>query len=171
MLAMFIAMSERNVHVVAAPALGEPHVRPVEPLGRLAHGDPCLPEQPRPPGRMHSSLSCSVGSALSIGASPRSRGGQVATTSSVEGSTGVTPKAPSPTATSRPASAGPALYRWAAAATRHSRPRAARAAGCPGGSGARRITRAARRAAARRARRRRGRTARARFIRLAAVNK
>lgn len=74
MLAMFIAMSERNVHVVAAPALGEPHVRPVEPLGRLAHGDPCLPEQPRPPGRMHSSLSCSVGSALSIRASPRSRG-------------------------------------------------------------------------------------------------
>lgn len=170
MLAMFTAMSERNVHVVAAPALGEPHVRPVEPLGRLVHGDPCLPEQPRPPGRMHSSLSCSVGSALPIGASSHSWG-QVATTSSVEGSTGVTPKAPSPTATSWPASAGPALYQWAAAATRHSRPRTARAAGCPGGSGARRITRAARRAAAHRARRRRRRTARARFIRLAAVDK
>lgn len=30
-------------HVVAAPALGEPHVRPVEPLGRLVHGEPRLP--------------------------------------------------------------------------------------------------------------------------------
>ncbi len=35
-------------HVVAAPALGEPHVRPVEPLGRLVHGEPRLPEQPCP---------------------------------------------------------------------------------------------------------------------------
>ena len=39
-------------HVVAAPALGEPHVRPVEPLGRLVHGEPRLPEQPCPPGRV-----------------------------------------------------------------------------------------------------------------------
>ena len=39
-------------HVVAAPALGEPHVRPVEPLGRLVHGEPRLPEQPCPLGRV-----------------------------------------------------------------------------------------------------------------------
>ena len=39
-------------HVVAAPAPGEPHVRPVEPLGRLVHGEPRLPEQPCPLGRV-----------------------------------------------------------------------------------------------------------------------
>ena len=39
-------------HAVAAPALGEPHVRPVEPLGRLVHGEPRLPEQPCPLGRV-----------------------------------------------------------------------------------------------------------------------
>ena len=39
-------------HVVAAPALGEPHVRPLEPLGRLVHGEPRLPEQPCPLGRV-----------------------------------------------------------------------------------------------------------------------
>lgn len=39
-------------HVVAAPALGEPHVRPVEPLGRHVRGEPRLPEQPCPLGRV-----------------------------------------------------------------------------------------------------------------------
>ena len=39
-------------HVVAAPALGEPHVRPVEPLGRHVCGEPRLPEQPCPLGRV-----------------------------------------------------------------------------------------------------------------------
>ena len=44
-------------HVVAAPAVGEAHVRPVEALDRLGHREPRLPQQPRPLRRSRDSSS------------------------------------------------------------------------------------------------------------------
>ena len=60
----------------------------------------------QPPGRTQSSLSCSVGSAESVGASPHSR--IYSATTSPPAPTTVTSKAPIATATSRDALAGPA---------------------------------------------------------------
>lgn len=44
-----VAHERQGAHVLAAPAVRERDVRPVEALDRLRHGEPRLPEQPRPP--------------------------------------------------------------------------------------------------------------------------